>query len=132
LEQNTLNPEKEKIIEYLIKYGNTQLSDLENYGTFKLNLPQEKVQEILADMLLYGELKQVIHEELSSPIVYATQGDVTQYWDKQTRAIFSGSSGNNRKEMDAAHEILCDAAEKAEKRIKKKMVKFLPFSKHET
>lgn len=70
-----MSPEKEKILAYIYKYGNTQSNDLVNYGTLKLNLPQKKVKDLLADMVLYGELKQVIHEELSQPIVYFKLGE---------------------------------------------------------
>jgi hypothetical protein len=121
LEQTTLSPEKEKILAYIYKYGNTQSNDLVNYGTSKLNLPQKKVKDLLADMILYGELKQVIHEELSPPIVYFKQGETAILeMQMQAMSMSMGLGRLSREEMNATHEILCKAAEDAEKKLKEK------------
>ena len=119
MNQNTLSESKEKILAYLYKYGNTRLSDLENYVTHKLNFPKQKVKDLLADMVLSGELEQVIHEELSSAIAYVTVGYKLNNSESRLQAMLlsRGQSRLTREQMDATMRADAKAVEEAEKKL---------------
>lgn len=110
-----------ELILYLDKYGNTQENDLINYGVQKRGQTETSMKQLVNDMLLHGQLERVVHGELSPPVTYIKEGEVA-FLEKQMQAI-SISLGHgklSREEMDAAHEILCKAAEDAEKKIEER------------
>ena len=73
---------------YIVIYGVTRVSDLVNYGTCKLKLPKEQMKSLLSDMVLYGELAHVIHEELEPPVDYLRWGNVPDTVSLQAYSIY--------------------------------------------
>lgn len=123
LEQTTLSLEKEKILAYIAKYGDTRVSDLVNYGKFKMKLPEEQIKSLLNNMVLYGELARVVHEDLEPPIDYLRWGDVPHVEGMQAYSLFLNGRRLDDKEINYTKSILEEAEKKAEKRIKRKWQK---------
>ena len=121
MEQTTLSLEKEKILAYIAKYGDTRVSDLVNYGTWKLKLHKEQIQSLLSNMVLYGELERVVHEDLETPMDYLRWGTVPRTLGLQAHSISLNGKRLDDNEINYAQAILEDAEKIAEKRIKKKM-----------
>jgi hypothetical protein len=116
LEQTTLSLEKEKILAYIAKYGNTRVGDLVNYGKFKLKLPEEQIKTSLNNMVLYEELASVVHEELELPIYYLRWGDVPHVEGMQAYSLFLSARRLNDKEISYIKAIMADTEKKADKR----------------
>ena len=115
--------EKEKILAYIAKYGDTRVSDLINYCKLKLKLPEEQIKSLLSNMVLYGELARVVHEELEPPKDYLRWGAVPQIEGLQAYSLFLNRRRLDNNEINHTKTILEDAGKIAEKRIKKKMAK---------
>jgi hypothetical protein len=123
LEQSTLSLEKEKILAYIAQYGNTRVSDLVNYCKLKLKLPEEQIKSLLSNMVLYGELARVVHEELEPPKDYLRWGNVPDAEALQAYSLSLNGRRLDDKEINHTKTILENAEKIAEKRIKKKMTK---------
>jgi hypothetical protein len=123
LEQTTLSLEKEKILAYIAQYGNTRVSDLVNYCKLKLKLPEEQIKSLLSNMVLYGELARVVHEELEPPKDYLRWGNVPDAEALQAYSLSLNGRRLDDKEINHTKTILENAEKIAEKRIKKKMTK---------
>jgi hypothetical protein len=130
LEQTTLSLEKEKILAYIAKYGDTRVSDLVNYGKLKLKLPEEQIKSLLSNMVLYGELARVVHEELEPPMDYLRWGAVPHAEGLQAYSLFLNGRRLDDNEINHIKAILEDSEKIAEKRIKKKFPEITTRIKH--
>ena len=123
MEQTLLSIEKEQILAYIDKFGNTKIGDLINYGACKLKLPKEQIQNLLSEMILCGELERVVHGELEPPGDYVRWGTVPIAVGLQAQSISLSGKRLEETEVENARSILSKAEEIAEKRIKGKYAK---------
>lgn len=131
MEQTTLSIEREKIIAYIAKYGDTRLSDLVNYGTLKLKLPEEQIKTLLNDMVFCGELVRVVHEEFEPPIEYLKWSDVPDKEGLQVYSLFLSGRRLDDNELNQIKAILGNTEETAQKEAEKKLSKSTKLSEAE-
>lgn len=109
----TLDIEK-KILSYLRKYGNTKESDLLDYAAAKLGCRREDIKKGLDRLRVKGKIQYIVHHSLEPPQAYV--GPV-EPWSPEGIMNFIEEGEELTKAADA---ILREAADLAEKRLRKR------------
>ena len=117
-----------EIMSYLYTYGNTKGSDLLFYGTRTLSKSSKIIKSTLDRMVLEGKIHRLIHNKIGPKAVYFTLGE---HLSNETLVYLEteilGARGKGQTEIhEQALRILKEAADVAEKRVKKRF----PASKY--
>jgi hypothetical protein len=63
-----------KMLSYLWTYGNTQESDLIDWGVRRLDQSAESMRTVLEEMDNVGRIRRIVHSELEPKVVYVAVG----------------------------------------------------------
>jgi hypothetical protein len=121
MDSSVLGLEQQKIISYLYAYGNTRESDLMTYGVQRLGKSEDGMKKVIDEMVLFGRLERVMHNELEPSVTYVKYGSMVPF-ELELKAIADslGHGKVTKREIEAVKEILANAEIVAEKRIKRK------------
>jgi hypothetical protein len=106
---------------YLHVYGNTRESDLIDYGTKISGRTHEDLKKVLDEMIFLGRLERLLHDKLSSNVVYIAIAKGNWAVDLALSVEADALKIKDKENVIAeARRILEEAEVIAEKRIKEK------------
>jgi hypothetical protein len=105
-----------KIVSYLMKYGNTRENDLINYGVKMFGCSLDELKRAIGCMVVKGKVHRLVHDKLDPPEVYVSLMEPLPP-DLVRGFIELSSSRRIERETSA---ILREAASVAEQRIRQK------------
>jgi division protein CdvB (Snf7/Vps24/ESCRT-III family) len=103
-----------KIVSYLVKYGNTRQSDVISFCVKKFNLSPKDAKKVVDRMVVKNKIYRIVHDKLEPPEVYLTLKE-SVHPDVLRALIEVDTSEIVGKD---ARKILEEAAAVAEKRIR--------------
>lgn len=113
---------EEQIIDYLAIHGNTRKDDLMEFGTQRLRLSSEVVNQALEKMMKERRIGKVVHKRLKTRAVYVFLRDPILRDLQQILANSSDPNENDEKaSSEETHRIVEEARRIAQQSVKDKL-----------